>query len=76
MIQVLPQGLGIHSVTMYQRSLLSTSSVEISNSENRASKTAGKANSGKGDNSGESNQNADAGKPVRGGVRIDLSDLW
>uniref|UniRef100_A0A2N9HZV7 Thioredoxin domain-containing protein n=1 Tax=Fagus sylvatica TaxID=28930 RepID=A0A2N9HZV7_FAGSY len=58
---VVPLGLGIQSLAIYQRCMFSTSTA-TGNPENQ-----GDANSGEGKKSEESHQSSDAGKPVRGG---------
>ncbi|KAF4379097.1 hypothetical protein F8388_022184 [Cannabis sativa] len=64
---VLPRGLGVQSLTLYQRCLFSTTTPNT-NAGNEASKVGEEANTGKEEKSGESNQKqSDSGKSVRGG---------
>lgn len=68
--QVVPLGLGIQSLAIYQRCMFSTSTA-TGNPENQ-----GDANSGEGKKSEESHQSSDAGKPVRGGVLYYLLSFY
>ncbi|XP_024026451.1 protein SCO1 homolog 1, mitochondrial [Morus notabilis] len=72
---LLPRGLGTQSLVVYQRCLFSTTSDAKVNPANEESKTAGEANSGKEEKSGESHQSSNTGKSVRGGPVSWLSFL-